>query len=107
MKFEELARLHSEDASNGPGGELGWINPGDTVPEFEKAMNALAPMAISEPVKSPFGWHLLQVLERRQHDMSGEREKLQARQLLRQKKKSDEQYQEWVRQQRDQAYVQY
>ena len=64
-KFEDMARLQSEDASASKGGDLGWINPGDTVPEFEKAMNALKPGEISDPVQTPFGWHLIQVLARR------------------------------------------
>jgi peptidyl-prolyl cis-trans isomerase SurA len=102
--FAELARVHSEDASASKGGELGWLSPGDTVPEFERAMNLLKPGEISEPVQSPFGWHLIQVLERRTEDMSKERQRLLARQQLR-ARKSDEAYQEWVRQLRDKAYV--
>jgi peptidyl-prolyl cis-trans isomerase SurA len=102
--FAELARVHSEDASASKGGELGWLSPGDTVPEFERAMNALKPGAISEPVQSSFGWHLIQVQERRTEDMSKERQRLVARQELR-ARKSDEAYQEWVRQLRDKAYV--
>jgi glutaredoxin len=102
--FAELARLQSEDASSSRGGDLGWLSPGDTVPEFERAMNALEPGQVSEPVQSPFGWHLIQVLERRNEDMSKERQRLLARQAIR-ARKSDEAYQEWVRQQRDRAYV--
>jgi len=102
--FAELARLQSEDASSSRGGDLGWLSPGDTVPEFERAMIALEPGQVSEPVQSPFGWHLIQVLERRNEDMSKERQRLLARQAIR-ARKSDEAYQEWVRQQRDRAYV--
>lgn len=102
--FAELARLQSEDASSSRGGDLGWLSPGDTVPEFERAMNALEPGQVSEPVQSSFGWHLIQVLERRNEDMSKERQRLLARQAIR-ARKSDEAYQEWVRQQRDRAYV--
>ena len=102
--FAELARLQSEDASSSRGGDLGWLSPGDTVPEFERAMNALAPGQVSDPVQSPFGWHLIQVLERRDEDLSKERQRLMARQAIR-ARKSDEAYQEWVRQQRDRAYV--
>lgn len=102
--FAELARLQSEDASSSRGGDLGWLSPGDTVPEFERAMNALEPGQVSEPVQSPFGWHLIQVIERRNEDMSKERQRLLARQAIR-ARKSDEAYQEWVRQQRDRAYV--
>jgi len=102
--FAELARLQSEDASASRGGDLGWLSPGDTVPEFERAMNALQPGETSEPVQTPFGWHLIQVLERRSEDMSKERQRILARQAIR-TRKSDEAYQEWVRQQRDRAYV--
>ena len=102
--FGELARVHSEDSSASKGGELGWLSPGDTVPEFERAMNLLQPGEVSAPVQSQFGWHLIQVLERRTEDMSKERQRLVARQELR-ARKSDEAYQEWVRQMRDKAYV--
>lgn len=102
--FAELARVHSEDTSASRGGDLGWISPGDTVPEFERAMGALKPGEISAPVRSPFGWHIIQVLERRNEDMSKERLRLMARQALRERK-SDEAYQEWVRQLRDQAFI--
>jgi peptidyl-prolyl cis-trans isomerase SurA len=104
--FAELARLHSEDASAGRGGDLGWISPGDTVPDFERTMDALKPGELSEPIRSPFGWHLIQVLERRDEDMSKERQRMVARQAIRQRK-AEEAYQEWVRLQRDKAYVEY
>jgi peptidyl-prolyl cis-trans isomerase SurA len=102
--FAELARGNSEDASAVKGGDLGWISPGDTVPDFERAMNALKPGEVSGPVKSPFGWHIIQVLERRNEDMSKERQRLNARMALR-ARKSDEAFQEWVRLLRDKAYV--
>ncbi len=102
--FAELARVHSEDASSSRGGDLGWVLPGDTVPEFERVMNQLKPGEISDPVQSPFGWHLIQVLERGTQDVSKERRRLAARQTLR-ARKSDEAYQEWVRQIRDRAYI--
>ncbi len=102
--FAQLARANSEDTSASKGGDLGWISPGDTVPEFERAMNALQPGQISEPVRSPFGWHLIQVVERRSADMSKERRRLTARQALRERK-SEEAYEEWVRQLRDRAFV--
>lgn len=104
VKFDELARLHSEDGSASKGGDLGWINPGDTVPDFEKAMDALRPGEVSQPVQSPFGWHLIQVLERRDQDVTQERQKLLARQALRERK-AEEAFQDWVRQIRDSAYV--
>jgi peptidyl-prolyl cis-trans isomerase SurA len=101
-----LARLYSEDASSAKGGDLGWLSPGDTVPEFERAMDRLSPGQVSDPVRSQFGWHLIQVLERRTTDVSGERQRLEARRALR-ARKSDEAYQEWLRQLRDKAYIQY
>lgn len=104
--FAELARLQSEDSSAARGGDLGWLSPGDTVPEFEKAMDALKPRQLSEPVRSPFGWHLIQVLERRNQDMSQQQQRLRARQALREQK-ADEAHQEWVRQLRDKAFVDY
>jgi peptidyl-prolyl cis-trans isomerase SurA len=102
--FAALARVHSDDNSAARGGELDWIYPGDTVPDFERAMQELKPGEISQPVRTPFGYHLIQVLERRSADMSPERRRLQARQALRERK-SEEAYQEWLRQLRDQAYV--
>lgn len=104
--FAELARLHSNDLSAAKGGDLGWLYQGDTVPDFERAMDALKINQISEPVQSPFGFHLIQVLERRTEDASAERQRLAARQVLRERK-SDEAYQDWVRQMRDRAYVEY
>lgn len=99
-----MARQYSEDASAANGGDLGWTNPGDTVPQFEKAMNALKPGEISEPIRSPFGWHIIQVLERRKQDMTKEAARLKARQEIRMRK-SEEAYQDWVRELRDRAYV--
>jgi peptidyl-prolyl cis-trans isomerase SurA len=103
-KFEVLARQFSEDGTASNGGDLGWLNPGDTVPQFEKAMNELKDNEISAPVRSPFGWHIIQVLERRKQDMSKEAARLKARQEIR-AKKAEEAYQDWVRELRDRAYV--
>lgn len=102
--FAELARLFSQDGSASKGGDLGWIYPGDTVPEFERAMNALKPGEVSRPVQSPFGFHLIEVLERRVQDVSSDRQRAAARQVLRERK-MDEAYQDWLRQIRDRAYV--
>ena len=104
--FAELARLQSEDSSATRGGDLGWIYPGDTLPEFERAYSNLKIMEISEPVKTQFGWHLIQVLERRSSDAAGDRKRLEARKILRERR-SDEAYQDWLRQMRDRAYVEY
>ena len=104
--FGELARLHSDDSSASRGGDLGWLYPGDTVPEFERAFAPLKDKEVSQPVKTPFGWHLIQVLERRTADASEERKRMEARKALRDRK-SDEAYQEWLRQLRDRAYVEY
>jgi peptidyl-prolyl cis-trans isomerase SurA len=103
-KFEVLARQFSEDGTASNGGDLGWVNPGDTVPQFEKAMNELKDNQISEPIRSPFGWHIIQVLERRKQDMSKEAARLKARQEIR-ARKADEAYQDWIRELRDRAYV--
>lgn len=104
--FADLARIHSADLSAAKGGDLGWIYPGDTVPEFEQAMDALKPGELSQPVQSPFGWHLIQVEDRRVQDVSDERKRGAARNALRERK-SDEAYQDWLRQLRDRAYVEY
>ncbi|MEY3883620.1 MAG: hypothetical protein RLZZ379_898 [Pseudomonadota bacterium] len=103
-KFEVLARQFSEDTTASNGGDLGWVNPGDTVPQFEKAMNELKYNEISAPVRSQFGWHVIQVIERRKQDMSKEAARLKARQEIR-TRKADEAYQDWIRELRDRAYV--
>ena len=103
-KFEEQAKLNSEDASSVKGGDLGWLSPGDTVPDFEAVMTKLKIGEISQPVRTQFGWHIIQVSERRTQDITAERQRDQARTALRQRK-SDEAFQEWLRQTRDRAYV--
>ena len=105
-KFEDMARVNSEDGSAAKGGELGWVNPGDTVPEFEQAMNRLALGETSGPVRTQFGWHVIKVEERRRQDVTKDRQREQARTAIRQRK-ADEQFQEFVRQTRDRAYVEY
>jgi peptidyl-prolyl cis-trans isomerase SurA len=102
--FGELARLNSADGSATRGGELGWLLPGDTVPDFERAMDALKVGDISQPVKTPFGWHLIQVEERRAAGLTPERRRMQARQAIKERK-SEEAYQDWLRQLRDRTYV--
>ena len=105
-RFEDQAKLNSEDGSAAKGGDLGWLSPGDTVPDFERAMNGLRIDELSEPIRTPFGWHLLQVRERRTQDVTAERRREQARMAMRQRK-ADEAFQDWVRQMRDRAYVEY
>lgn len=104
--FAELARLFSQDGSASKGGDLGWIYPGDTVPDFERVMNQLKPGEVSKPTRSPFGFHLIEVLERRVQDVSADRQRVAARQILRERK-MDEAYQDWLRQVRDRAYVEF
>lgn len=104
--FAELARANSDDPSSAKGGDLGWILPGDTVPEFERAMNQLRDKEVSVPVQSPFGWHLLQVMERRTEGVSDERRRAAARNSIR-ARKSDEAFQDWLRQTRDRAFVEF
>lgn len=83
VDFAEQARLYSQDGSAAKGGDLGWLSPGDTVPEFERAMDALKVNEISQVIQSPFGMHLIQVQERREQDVSAERKRGAARQALR------------------------
>lgn len=102
--FGELAKLQSEDASAVKGGDLGWLSPGETVPEFERAMNELKAGQVSSPVQSPFGWHLIQVLERREGQLTDDKRKIAVRQAIR-ARKADEAYDDWLRQIRDKAFV--
>ena len=105
--FAALARAHSEDTgSAASGGDLGWTNPGQMVPEFEKAMSALKPDQLSQPVKTPFGLHLIQVLGRRSHDVTQERVFAAARQQIH-ARKADERYEQWARQLRNEAFVEH
>lgn len=104
--FEELARLHSQDGSAGKGGDLGWLYPGDTVPEFEQAMNALKPGEVSDVVQSPFGFHLIQVIGRKSEDVTQQKERNVARQVIRERK-MQEAMESWVREVRDRAYVEF
>jgi len=103
-KFEDMARQYSQDATAPQGGELGWLNPGETVPPFEAAMNALQPGEISPPIQSPFGWHLIQVEERRQHDASDEVARMKARQVLFERR-AQPAFEDWLEQLRAQAYI--
>lgn len=104
--FAEQAKLYSDDGSASQGGDLGWVSPGETVPEFEKVVNSLQPGEMSGAVQTGFGWHLIQVLERRNTDISEEQKRQQARLAIR-TIKSDEAWQDWLRQLRDSAHVEY
>ena len=102
--FATLARLHSVDGSATRGGDLGWLQPGDSVPAFEEAMNRLKPGEISQPIKTQYGYHIIQVVERREEAMNDERMRYMARQILRQRKMA-EATANWQRELRDRAYV--
>ncbi len=105
--FAELARSNSDDkGSAANGGELGWTSPGEMVPLFEQAMDTLQPGEVSEPFKTRFGWHIVQVLDRRDHNDTEEFKRGQARRLL-QQRKAEEEYQVWLRRLRDEAYVEF
>jgi peptidyl-prolyl cis-trans isomerase SurA len=103
-RFEDVAREVSEDGSATGGGDLGWVSPGGFVPEFEDAMNRLAPNAVSAPVVSRFGVHLIQVVERRQVALSDKEIREQARSALRERK-FESAYQEWAKELRARAYI--
>jgi peptidyl-prolyl cis-trans isomerase SurA len=103
--FATVAEAVSEDPqSAAEGGDLGWLSPGDTVPEFEEAMAALKINELSEPIKSRFGWHLIEVLERRSHDTTDEVKRTQCARQIR-AAKAEEERELWVRRLRDQAFV--
>jgi peptidyl-prolyl cis-trans isomerase SurA len=104
VSFEDAAKAHSEDASAARGGDLGWASPGTMVPEFEQAMNALAPKDISEPVGSRFGLHLIQVQERRPAQMTDAQMRDRIRQILREERFSQA-YENWVKDLRARAFV--
>ena len=105
--FTELARANSQDSNSAvQGGLIGWVNPGDLVPEFENVMNNLAPNQLSEPFKSRYGWHIVQVLARRQYDNTEQALRTKAAHQIHQRK-VEEELQAWLRQLRDEAYVEY
>lgn len=103
--FAAMAKQYSLDiASAVKGGDLGWVNPGELVPPFEKTMNDLPIKQISHPVKTQFGWHIIQVLERKQKDDSDAFKKQQVRQIL-QQRKFMEAVESWQHHLRAEAYV--
>ncbi|HHH13704.1 MAG TPA: molecular chaperone SurA [Thiolapillus brandeum] len=103
--FAALARAHSDDkASALKGGDLGWVTPGDLVPKFEEVMNSLEIGQLSQPFRTQFGWHIVQVLDRREKDVTTESKRDEARLAIR-KRKSEEALQLYLRKLRDQAFV--
>jgi len=105
--FASLARSNSQDTlSAARGGDLGWVSPGELVPPFEEAMDALSPGEVSDPVKTRFGWHLIQVMDRRDYDSTEEFKRSKARQMIR-ARKADEETFLWLRRLRDESYVEY
>ena len=105
--FAALARSNSQDTlSAARGGDLGWVSPGELVPPFEEAMDALSPGEVSIPVKTRFGWHLIQVMDRRDYDSTEEFKRSKARQMIR-ARKADEETFLWLRRLRDESYVEY
>jgi len=104
MSFSEAAEKYSEDGSASNKGDLGWLNPGDTIPEFEKQMDELELNEISQPVKTALGWHLIQVNDRRDKALSSESLRQRVKEnLLRQK--TDIKFNDWVKTLREGAYV--
>lgn len=105
--FATLARAHSDDrGSAANGGELGWTSPGALVPQFEEEMNKLEPGQISQPFQSPFGWHIVQLMDRRTHDDTQQFLENKAREFLTERK-TEEETETWLRRLRDEAYVEY
>lgn len=105
--FAELAKAHSEDAATAiKGGDLGWVNPGELTPEFEDVMNSLQINQLSEPFKSGFGWHLVQVMDRRKYDNTEQAMRAQARETI-VRRKIEEETELWLRRLRDESFVEY
>lgn len=103
--FAELARANSQDkGSVAKGGDLGWVKPGEVDPDFERAVESLKPGEISMPFKTQFGWHIVQLVATRKVDDTEDYNRAKAREAIRQRK-VDEQYQQWLRRLRDEAYV--
>ncbi|MGD8783326.1 MAG: peptidylprolyl isomerase [Thioalkalispiraceae bacterium] len=106
-EFASLAKAASDDTGSAyQGGDLGWVSPGKMVPEFEEAMNKLQPGEISQPFRSRFGWHIVEVIERRKHDDTETYLQAQAKEQI-QQRKTTEQMSIWIRRIRDEAYVEY
>jgi len=104
--FAVIAKAHSDDLSAKNGGSLGWLSPGATVPQFEKVLNKTNIGAISKPFKTRYGWHLLQVTDRRMHEDTDNFKRGIVIKLIRSRKQR-EQLQLWLRKLRDESYVEY
>ena len=104
--FETLARQNSQDDSAADGGDLGWVSPGQFVPEFEQAMNNLDPGQISPPIVTRFGVHLIRVDDRTERTLSSDEQRQLARNMMREKK-AQESFETWAREVRGRAYVEY
>mgnify|MGYP000336087755 FL=1 len=103
--FEELAKEYSDDpGSAAKGGDLGWVNPGDMVPAFDRIMNEIEPGVLSQPFKSKFGWHILKVEERKETDLGEQVQRNQIYQML-QARQFEEELPIWLRKIRSEAYV--
>jgi peptidyl-prolyl cis-trans isomerase SurA len=103
--FATLARANSDDTASAlKGGDLGWLSPGDTVPEFENIMASLAPNTISEPFRTPFGWHIIQVIEKREQNIADQARRNEAATAIRQRK-GEEALELLTHQLRDEAHV--
>ena len=104
MSFSEAAEKYSEDGSAANKGDLGWLNPGDTIPEFEEAMDNLKLNEISQPVSTALGWHLIQVNDRRKKDLSEESLRQKVKMGL-MKQKTDIRFKDWVKSLREGAHI--
>ena len=104
MSFSEAAEKYSEDGSAASKGDLGWLSPGDTIPEFEKEMDNLELNEISQPIKTALGWHLIQVNERREKDLSSESLRQRVKDSLL-KQKTDIKFNDWVKTLKEGAHI--
>jgi peptidyl-prolyl cis-trans isomerase SurA len=104
MTFSEAAEKYSEDSSAANQGNLGWLNPGDTIPEFEKEMDNLEIDEISQPIKTQLGWHLIQVKDRREKDLSSESLRQRVKEILL-KQKTEIRFNDWVKTLREGAHI--
>ena len=104
MSFSEAAEKYSEDSSASNKGDLGWLNPGDTIPEFEKEIDSLELNEISEPFKTELGWHLIQLIDRREKDLSSESLRQRVKNNLL-SQKTEIRFNDWVKTLREGAHI--